>query len=675
MGNLLSKENSLYLLQHAQNPVHWMAWNDESLEKSMTENKLLLVSIGYSACHWCHVMEHETFEDKSVADLMNQHFVNIKVDREERPDVDAIYMKAVQMMTGRGGWPMNVVCLPDGRPVWGGTYFKKEVWTTTLKQLAELYTQSPEKMLEYAEKLHEGLQFQSFEHPESESVFDMAKWEVLLSHWKQSFDLDMGGYSRAPKFMMPTNLEFLQVYGFINQDESLLDYVDLTLTKMAWGGIFDTIGGGFSRYSVDMKWHIPHFEKMLYDNALLLSIYSKAYQRTQNPIYKNVIEQTISFVKREFLNDVNGISSALDADSLNPQNQSEEGAFYVWKKEELRSLLGLNFELFAQVYNINDFGYWEHENYVLIQTDSFENIALKNNITEKEVVEIVATCKEILFKNREKRKKPSLDPKCLTSWNALMITGWADAFKALGNLEDKNMALSVAKFIQDELLDENGKLFHTFQNGKASIQGFLEDYAFVIKAWISLYEITLNEYWLFEAKKLMMQTLDKFYDVNRGLFLFSSSDEKQWVAPHFETEDNVIPASNSVMAHNLFELSIYFENTYFEKIASQMLHKILPTIDYPSAFSNWMELYFKINSPHTLITISGSKAQEWHSEIISKYLPEVMVVAHIEKTELPILKHLNDVHETRITYCEGKTCSKPLKSLEELWELMNLKIN
>jgi uncharacterized protein YyaL (SSP411 family) len=675
MGNLLSKENSLYLLQHAQNPVHWMAWNEESLEKSMTENKLLLISIGYSACHWCHVMEHETFEDKSVADLMNQHFVNIKVDREERPDVDAIYMKAVQMMTGRGGWPMNVVCLPDGRPVWGGTYFKKEVWMNTLKQLAELYAQSPEKMVEYAEKLNEGLQFQAFEHPESESVFDIAKWEILLSHWKQSFDLDMGGYSRAPKFMMPTNLEFLQVYGFINQDESLLEYVDLTLTKMAWGGIFDTIGGGFSRYSVDMKWHIPHFEKMLYDNAQLLSIYSKAYQRTQNPIYKNVIEQTISFVKREFLNDGNGISSALDADSLNQQNQSEEGAFYVWKKEELHSLLGINFELFAQVYNINDFGYWEHENYVLIQTDSFENIALKNNLTEKEVIEIIATSKEILFKNREKRKKPSLDPKCLTSWNALMITGWADAFKALGNLEDKNMALSVAKFIQDELWDENGNLFHTFQNGKASIQGFLEDYAFVIKAWISLYEITLNEFWLFEAKKIMMQTLDKFYDVNRGLFLFSSSDEKPWVAPHFEIEDNVIPASNSVMAHNLFELSIYFENSYFEKIAVQMLHKILPIIDYPSAFSNWMELYFKINSPHTLITISGSKAQEWHSEIISKYLPQVMVVAHIEKTELPILHHLNDVHETRITYCEGKTCSKPLKSLEELWEIMNLKIN
>ena len=672
MSNLLSKENSLYLQQHAQNPVHWMAWNQMSLQKALTENKLLLISIGYSACHWCHVMEHETFEDEMVAELMNRHFVNIKVDREERPDVDAVYMKAVQMMTGRGGWPMNVVCLPDGRPVWGGTYFKKDVWMNSLEQLAELFEQSPEKMMEYAEKLHEGLLFQPFENQEEKSDFDTVKWENLLTKWKQSFDLEMGGYSRAPKFMMPTNLAFLQTYSYVQKDETLLKHVDLTLTKMAWGGIFDAIGGGFSRYSVDLKWHIPHFEKMLYDNAQLLSVYAKAYQRTQNPIYQNVIEKTISFVKREFLNEKNGLSSALDADSLNEQNHSEEGAFYVWKKEELASILGVNFELFAQVYNINAFGYWEDGNFVLIQSDTFENIANKNDLTEKELVEIIEKCKKLLFEVREKRKKPQLDTKCLTSWNAMMISGLADAYKALGKIEDKNLALSVAKFIREELLDENGTLFHTFQNGKASIQGFLEDYAFVIKAWISLYEITWDEEWLKDAKTLSMIALDQFYATEKGLFLFTSQTEKQLIAPHFEIEDNVIPASNSVMAHNLYKLSIYFENAYFEKVATQMLDKILPTIDYASAFSNWLELHFKANSPHKLITISGSKAKEWHLEILSKYLPNMMIVAHIQKSDLPLLQHLNEQQETMITYCEGTTCSKPMKILEELWEMFEL---
>lgn len=666
MSNLLSKEHSLYLLQHAQNPVHWHAWNENSLQKAMDNNKLLLISIGYSACHWCHVMEHETFEDASVAEIMNHHFINIKVDREERPDVDAIYMKAVQMMTGHGGWPLNVVCLPDGRPVWGGTYFKKDVWINTLEQLAELYILSPEKVEAYAEKLHEGLLYQPFDDLEIKSDFQIEKLELLLEKWVKSFDHEYGGYSRAPKFMMPTNLEFLQTYGAVYKIESILKHVDLTLTRMAWGGIFDTLGGGFSRYSVDIKWHVPHFEKMLYDNGQLLSVYAKAYQRTQNPIYQNILFQTIECIKGNFLNEFGGLSSALDADSINNQGFSEEGSFYVWTKEELLEILGETFAVFSHVYNVNEFGHWEHGNYVLIQSKPLVELAKDCNLSENELTDILERAKKLLFEVRENRVKPSLDTKCLTSWNAMTLIGLIDNYKATRRMSDMELIKNVSLFIQNNLTDEQNILFHTFQNGKAFIIGFLEDYAFVIKAWISMYEITLNEAWLWEAKRWTMNCLDHFYDAEKGFFTFNSRLEKKLIVPHFDLEDNVIPASNSAMAENLYHLSIYFENSHFEKVFLKMLEKILPTIDYASAYSNWLCLYLKISKPHQIITVSGLQAENLYFEITKLYLPNILVVAHTHTTELPLLKHLNGNKQTIITFCEGTTCSQPMKNIEEL---------
>lgn len=295
--NELSTESSPYLLQHAQNPVYWKAWNAHTIKEAAQKNQLMIVSIGYSACHWCHVMEHETFENDDAAKTMNAHFTSIKVDREERPDIDAVYMKAVQIMTQKGGWPLNVVCLPDGRPIWGGTYFKPEEWRDTLEQLHKLYIDKPEKLLEYADKLQEAIEtLQHLPLNKTETPTEVLLQE-LLAKWTKSFDHDFGGMARAPKFMMPNNYEFLMRYGFQNKDQELLNFVDLTLTKMAYGGLFDTIEGGFSRYSVDMKWHVPHFEKMLYDNGQLLSLYANAYKRTKNPLYQEVIEKTISFCK------------------------------------------------------------------------------------------------------------------------------------------------------------------------------------------------------------------------------------------------------------------------------------------------------------------------------------------------------------------------------------------
>ncbi|HSP12086.1 MAG TPA: thioredoxin domain-containing protein, partial [Salegentibacter sp.] len=432
--NDLIRESSPYLLQHAHNPVDWKAWNDQSLEKAETENKLLIISVGYSACHWCHVMEHESFEDPEVAKVMNSNFINIKVDREERPDIDQVYMNAVQVMTGTGGWPMNVVALPDGRPVWGGTYFRKEQWINALTQLSHLYKQKPEQLLEYAGRLEEGLQkLQLIDVPAEEKPFSRDFYAEIMKKWKSDFDFQNGGYKGAPKFMMPNNYEFLSRYAFQQKDTELEQFTLHTLTKMAWGGIYDPVGGGFSRYSVDERWHVPHFEKMLYDNAQLVSLYSKAYKHTKNLLFKEVIEKTLEFIKEELSSPEHAFYSALDADSLNEDGKSEEGAYYSWTKHELEEMLQEDFKVFSAYFNINKTGFWEKNRYVLIRAKTSEEIASEFSISEEQLEEKDPSWMAKLKKHRNSRSKPGLDDKSLTSWNALMLTGYLDAYTALGN--------------------------------------------------------------------------------------------------------------------------------------------------------------------------------------------------------------------------------------------------
>ncbi|WP_395074283.1 thioredoxin domain-containing protein, partial [Flavobacterium sp.] len=624
--NQLNLETSPYLLQHANNPIHWKAWSGNTLATAKKENKLIIISIGYSACHWCHVMEHESFENEEVAAVMNPNFISIKVDREERPDVDAIYMKAVQIMTGRGGWPLNVVCLPDGRPVWGGTYFKKEEWCNTLEQLQEMYVSNPEKIIEYAEKLHQGIQMLGIVgHNTSQEQNHTDNIKPLVEKWSKSFDWEYGGYARAPKFMMPNNYLFLQRYGFQTKSKDLLDFVDLTLTKMAHGGLFDTVDGGFSRYSVDMRWHVPHFEKMLYDNGQLISLYSEAYKRTKNLLYKEVIEKTLTFVEREFLNPENGFFSALDADSLNKENKLEEGAFYVWTKPELEEILGVDFEVFSHLYNVNEFGFWEHNNYVLIQSQTTESVASQFGLTENELQIKKKNWEQLLFLAREKRPKPRLDDKSLTSWNALMLKGYIDAYNALGNTQYLALAEKNAAFIVQQQSSLEGFLYHSYKNGKSTIEGFLEDYAFTIQAFISLYQATLNENYLQQAKQWTDYCLDYFYDEKQQFFMFNSRNASPLIATHFETEDNVMPASNSVMANNLYVLSILFHNDYYEKIALQMLHHMIPNMDYASAYSNWLNLWINLSEDNKELAVCGKNAVEEIQKINKEYLPNVIV--------------------------------------------------
>jgi uncharacterized protein YyaL (SSP411 family) len=665
--NQLLLENSPYLLQHANNPVHWKAWNANSLAEAKEKNKLIIISIGYSACHWCHVMEHESFEDQEVADVMNKNFVSIKVDREERPDVDAVYMKAVQILTGRGGWPLNMVTLPDGRPVWGGTYFKKEQWINALGQLQELYQSNPEKMVDYAEKLHQGIQsIQITSNENPETSINQNQIVDLVEKWKRSFDWEFGGMASAPKFMMPNNYHFLMRFGYQKKDNELLEFVNLTLTRMAFGGVFDTVDGGFSRYSVDNKWHVPHFEKMLYDNGQLVSLYSDAYKLTANPLYKEVVEKTLSFVERELMNVEGGFYCALDADSLNAENHLEEGAFYVWKIPELKTIIGEDFDLFSQVFNINTFGLWEDGNYVLIQNQSLEGIAKGNNIEVSTLENKKKIWEQKLHIKREKRSKPRLDDKCLTSWNAIILKGFVDAYKALEDDNYLKLALQNGDFIIKNLWSSDGNLFHNYKNKKSTINGYLEDYCFVISAFISLYEVTFDEKWLLIAKQLTDYSFEHFYDENTGFFAFTSNLDEALITTHFETEDNVIPASNSAMAKNLFQLSIYFENSYYEKVSQRMLQNIFQNINYPSAYSNWMDLALNYSEENKELAICGDLALEYCKKINSFYFPNIVLAGTEKASNLPFLKNRYTKNETLFYLCQNKTCLIPSNNFEKI---------
>lgn len=665
--NELQKETSPYLLQHAKNPVHWKAWNDDTLAKAQNENKLIIISIGYSACHWCHVMEHESFENIEVANVMNSNFINIKIDREERPDIDAVYMKAVQLMTGRGGWPMNVVALPDGRPVWGGTYFKKNDWINSLEKLQELYTEKPDLLVEYADKLTEGISSISLiPLNENNSVFGNEEFENLIKKWKKSFDWEFGGMARAPKFMMPNNYEFLLRLGVKQKSQELLDFVNLTLTKMAYGGIFDVVDGGFSRYSVDMKWHIPHFEKMGYDNGQMVVLYCNAYKIFGNDLFKEIVFKTLNFIEKEWLSPYGSFYSAFDADSLNEENKLEEGAFYSWKKTELQEIISDDFELFSKVFNINEFGFWENENYVLIQNSSLEEIANENMITTELLKSKKSNWEKKLYDYREQRKKPLLDDKCLTSWNAIILKGFAEAYKTFGEENYKCIAINNGEFIAKNCWSEDGFLFRNFKNGKSSITGYLEDYAHVIDAFISLYEITLDEKWLFYSKQLTHYCFDYFYNEKQQFFSFKHKNDSQLISEHFEIEDNVIPSANAVMARNLKKLSVYYENNYFETIAKKMLQNILPIIDYASAFSNWLQLYLDFDEQHKELAICGKESDYFVKKINKKYLPNITIAATEKDSMLPFLRNRTHNDKTYFYLCENKSCSAPTESFETI---------
>ncbi len=666
--NSLINETSPYLLQHAHNPVNWEAWSPEVLKRAQEEDKLLLISIGYAACHWCHVMEHECFENEEVAKLMNDNFINIKIDREERPDIDHIYMDALQMMTGSGGWPLNIVALPDGKPFWGATYVEKEQWTKALEKLSKLYKDDKAKITEYADKLAQGIkEINLVEKTTDTSLYSLMQIDTTVQSWSKQFDTFLGGYKRAPKFMMPVNLEFLLHYSMATDNKETLDYVNTSLTRMAWGGIFDHVGGGFSRYSVDTKWHVPHFEKMLYDNGQLVSLYSKAYAHTNNPLYKDVVERTIGFVQKELLDKSNGFYSSLDADSLDENGELEEGAYYVWKEEELKVLLGDKLDVFKDYYNINSYGLWENKNYVLIRDANNDEIAKKHNINTTELKKILASSISILDTERNKRNKPRLDDKILTSWNGLMLKGLIDAYRYIGNEEYLNLALKNANFITQNLKTTDGGLYHNYKEGKSSINGYLEDYASVIDAYIGLYEVTFDIKWLDEAKALVSYCKDNFIDSESGLFFFTSVKDEFVIRRTLETTDNVVPASNSIMAKNLYKLSKLFPEEKYEDLVEPMMKSIQPNfVNSAPNHANWLQLSLFMNQPFYEIAIVGDDFKAKAKALYSHYQPNTIMAGTQKDSKIDMLKERYDEAYTLVYVCQHGLCNLPTPEPKEV---------
>ncbi|WP_405399340.1 thioredoxin domain-containing protein [Maribacter sp. Asnod2-G09] len=672
--NNLIKESSPYLLQHAHNPVNWEAWNDDVLKQAKEEQKLILISIGYAACHWCHVMEHECFEDEEVAKTMNAHFINIKVDREERPDIDHIYMDALQMMTGSGGWPLNILALPDGRPFWGATFVKKQEWIQVLNQLQQLYVDDPNKIIGYAENMATGLkEINAITTGDNQDLIEGSEIDTMVSDWTKYFDTFLGGYKRAPKFMMPTNLNFLQYYSHAKQDSTVNEYVNTTLTRMAWGGIFDHVGGGFSRYSVDTKWHVPHFEKMLYDNGLLISLYANAYAKTNNELYKSVVEKSITFLEEELLDKSNGFYSSLDADSFTDNNKLVEGAFYVWQEDQLKELLKNDYPVFADYFSINSYGYWEDDNYVLIRDSEALAIAMNHSITKVELQEIITKCLSLLKVERERRNKPRLDDKILTSWNGLTLKGLTDAYRYLEDDKYLSLAIKNANFILKHMTTEDGGLYRNFKNGKSTIYGFLEDYASIIDAFIGLYEVSFDEKWLDHSLEFTKYVIKNFSDADTGLFFFTSNNEDNLIRKTLEVADNVIPSSNSMMAHNLHKLSKYFPEDNFDIRLHQMMKTMKPSITQnPQNHANWLHLAQLMSENFYELVVIGENFELICKTLMKNYLPNAIFAASNAKTSnLPLLMNRYVMNKTLIYVCNHGSCQMPVEEPSKALDLVS----
>ncbi|RZK24063.1 MAG: thioredoxin domain-containing protein [Hymenobacter sp.] len=665
-ANRLAHETSPYLLQHAHNPVDWYPWGPEALAQAQAAQKPIIVSIGYAACHWCHVMERESFENEQVARVMNEYFVCIKVDREERPDVDQIYMDAVQAMGIQGGWPLNVLLTPEAKPFYGGTYFPASNWVKLLESIAKAYAGEHRAELEgSAERFVQVLQTSELEKygaagdTASARVND-EEFKLLAYNLGLRFDRERGGTNRAPKFPMPSIWRFLLRAHHISGSQNILNQVNLTLREMAWGGIYDQVGGGFARYSVDAEWLVPHFEKMLYDNGQLLSLYSEAYQATHDPLYREVVLQTVAWVRRELTNPEGGFYSSLDADS-----EGVEGKFYVWTREELQAILGAEEPMAAAYYNCTGVGNWEHGNNILHRRQSDADFAQAHGLEPHVLAKLIHGWQQKLLAARTKRVRPGLDDKVLTGWNALMLSGLVAAYRAFGETELLALALRNAEFLQQNL--RNGpRLYRTWKNGRATINGFLEDYALVMEAYISLYEATFGESWLREAEALMAYVLDNFFDPAEQQFFYTDASAEPLIARKKELFDNVIPGSNSVMANNLLRLGRHLENTDYQALAATMLGQVQSLVaKEPQHLTNWASLYVALLRPGAEVAISGPQAEDFRRELSQHFLPNEVLAGALATNNLPLLEGRGNEARTTIYVCRNRACQLPVHSVAE----------
>jgi uncharacterized protein YyaL (SSP411 family) len=650
---------------HADNPIDWYEWGEEALQKAKKENKPLLISIGYASCHWCHVMEKESFMDTSVAKIMNDNFINIKVDREERPDIDNIYMNACQLLTGGGGWPLNAFALPDGKPFFAGTYYIKKNWKNLLKQIAETYKTKYNKVEMQALSLTKGIMDYDLEFiktdKESTTVNDQT-YKNYFDILYPEIDFTNGGLKSNQKFPMPSVWEFLLQYHYLKKDNNALRAVTNSLTKMAMGGIYDQLGGGFARYATDTLWHIPHFEKMLYDNGQLMSLYAKAYQVTKNNFYKNIVYKIAEFVETDLTSDEGGFYSSLNADSENG-----EGEYYAWTASELKKILGQkNGALLADYYNVSEKGNWEESKNILFTTDSPEEFAATHKLPVNDFSSMLNRSMEMLLNERNKRLKPGIDSKILSSWNALMLKGYLDAYITFGDHSFIQKALKSASFIEQKMLNKQGHLYRNFIDGKATIDGFLDDYAFVANAFIRLYEVSFDQHWLNLARIITEYAIANFYDNNSKLFFYNSSASDQLIVRKIETQDDVIPSSNAVMAEVLYKLSVLLENNDFLEKATLMFAAVSDQIlKTPVYYTKWCSLGGLLYKGTYEIAIMGTQALQKNLAMQHRYLPTCIFMGSVEKEDLPLLENKMVPEKTMIYVCTNRTCKLPVEDVDK----------
>ncbi len=676
MANKLINESSPYLLQHAHNPVDWYPWGEEALQKAREEDKPILVSIGYAACHWCHVMEKESFEDKDTAEIMNRHFVNIKIDREERPDLDHIYMDALQALSGSGGWPLNVFLTPEGKPFYGGTYFppkdyyNRPSWKRVLESISRAYNDKKDEITQQAQGLTDYISNAgNFALPKEKIKFSIEAIYTVANNILEIADKVWGGYGKAPKFPQTfTITTLLRSYYFTGNKEALHSGL-LSIDKMIAGGIYDHAGGGFSRYSTDEYWLAPHFEKMLYDNALLISALSEALMITKNSKYKKIIEQTIRFIKRELMHPKGAFYTALDADS-----EGVEGKFYTWSKEEIKEILKDDAEKFSAIFDIKENGNWEGTN-ILWRNKPAEEFAQQLYMHVDELEKFVDACLEKLMQVRDQRVRPALDDKVILSQNALMITALCNAYAATGTEEYLHTAMHNWHFLESNLFDKkkNG-WYHTWKNNHAKIPAFLDDLACLIGAMIELHTATGNNEFIIKAKALTEYVVDNYSDEQQVLFYFTPSFQEDVIVRKKEIHDGATPSGNAVMAHNLLSLSVCFDNQEWKQRSENMLHSIAAAvIQHPVSFGVWSMLLQKFAAGMNEIVVSGKDAETVAKSVLQQYIPnKVLFSSHKRLEHLTLLQgKFDSIENTQIFVCKDYACKKPVDSISEMMTQIN----
>lgn len=657
--NRLSQSTSPYLLQHAHNPVDWFEWGDEALQKARKEDKPILVSIGYSSCHWCHVMERESFEKDQVAEVMNAHFVCIKVDREERPDVDQIYMDAVQALGVHGGWPLNVFLTPEQKPFFGGTYFSPVAWVQILTNINKAYQANRQQIEATAEELR--LHLLRSDVARFKKQQDTLKQDLTVIYHKLSekFDHTWGGLDKAPKFIMPSVWHWMLRFHYLTQNQEAKAHTLHTLKKIGMGGIYDQVGGGFARYSVDGQWFAPHFEKMLYDNAQLISLYSEAYSLIQDDEFKTIVYETYAWLLREMTSDQGGFYSALDADS-----EGEEGKYYTWDYHELQELTRDDKDLISSYYNVKKEGNWEHGNNILIRLQPDDVFLKSNNLTPALWRDKLTKAKQALLLHREKRIHPGLDDKIITSWNAMMVCGLTDAYRAFGDKIFLNQVLQNLNFLKKEL-KEDTILYRSYKGHRSKTKGFLDDYAYYIQACIKTYQVTFDEQWLSEVAELLESTVQRFYDADEKFFFYAG--ESELITRKKEIFDNVIPSSNAVMAQNLFHAGVLLDRDDWKEIASGMVSSLSHIIQAePNYMSHWAIVAREIQDGLAEVVMVGDRVEDLRNEFHKNFHPFSLTLGTRTSSLLPLINGKQPLHGRETIYvCHNKACKKPVNTVAE----------